>query len=129
MPSTTIADYQVLRDSAFELDSQLNDVETFTFSVPDDLHLSTSGQRKAVLNFNLRPVQDSQVTVRFHTTNVMLIRPFSRSHTRMHQEVFDIGRVLSTGGGVPSNGAQVLFNVPSGSVIFSDVVIWYQINR
>jgi hypothetical protein len=129
MPSTTIADYQVLRDGTFTLDSGLNDVETFTFSVPDDLHSATSGQRKAVLTFNLRPTRDSEVTVRLHTTNIMLVRDFSRSHTRMHQEVFDINQILNTGGGVPAAGAQVLFNVPSGRVIFSDVVIWYQIDR
>jgi len=104
-------------------------VRTFTFVVPDDLHRSPSDARKAVLTFNLRPTADSEVTVRMHTSDIMLRRFFSQSHTRMHQEVFDIDAILSTGGGVPNAGAQVLFNVPSGQVDFSDVVIWYQINR
>ncbi len=129
MPSTTIADYQVLRDGNFTLDSGHNDVETFNFTVPDDLHRSTQTKRRAILNFVMRPVEDSKITVQLHRTDVMLRRSFSASHTRMHQEVFDINHALSTDGGVPASGAEVMFNVPSGKVVFSDVVIWYQIDR
>ncbi|MEM7472674.1 MAG: hypothetical protein AAF340_15095 [Pseudomonadota bacterium] len=128
MPSTSIADYQVIRDGTFTLQDSTNDVETFTFAVPDDLNRSTSGARKSVLTFNMRPEQDSRVTVRMHTTNIMTNRSFSQSHTRMHQETFDIDAILSTGGGVPSEGARVQF-IAVGKVTFSDVVIWYQINR
>ena len=129
MPSTTIADYQVLRDASFTLEDGHNDVEFFNFTVPDDLHQGTSGQRKAILTFVLRPAERSEVTVQLHGTDIMLRRPFSASHTRMHQEVFDINHALTSGGGVPDVGARVMFNVPVGKVIFSDVVIWYQIDR
>ncbi|MEM8571878.1 MAG: hypothetical protein AAGG56_13375 [Pseudomonadota bacterium] len=129
MPSTTITDYQVLRDGRFTLDSGLNDVETLTFAVPDDLHLSTSGARKAVLMFKLEPQLDSQVTVRLHGGLILSNMSFPESVRHAHHETFDIAALLTPLSSVPAQGAEVLFNVPSGRVQFSDIVIWYQINR
>jgi len=128
MASTTIADYQVIRDGVLELDVGFNDVGDFTFVVPSDIHLGTSSRRKAILNFNLRPVEDAKLTVKFNGVNLMTERFFSASHTRMHQETFDIGTALQATANMPSN-AVVQFIVNAGKIRFSDIVFWYQINR
>lgn len=133
MPSTSLADYQVLRDTGFTLDANGpgDNSQSFTFDVPDDLTTSTSGARKAIVTFKLRPVENSGVRMRFHGAE-LFDRNFDRSITRMHCETFDIGEILlqdfGQGSSLPTS-TQFVVEVLSGRVVFSDIVIWYQINR
>lgn len=133
MPSTSLADYQVLSDTDFTLDANGpgDDSQSFTFDVPDDLTTSTSGARKAVVTFKFRPIEDSQIRMEFQGAELFDI-DFDRSITRMHCETFDIGGILEQDlgqpGGLPTL-AQFVVEVVSGRVRFGDIVIWYQINR
>ncbi len=131
MASTTIADYQVLRDSRFTLDTGGDFSREFTFDVPDDIHGATGGARKAIISFNFRPLETSRLRILFRASEV-LDTTFDISHTRMHQEVFDIGSLLfqDFGSGIfRPDTVPVEFRVSPGKCRISDVVIWYQIER
>ncbi len=133
MPSTSLADYQVLSDTDSTLDANGpgDDSQSFTFDVPDDLTTSTSGARKAIVTFKFRPIEDSQIRMQFHGAELFDIN-FDRSITRMHCETFDIGEILlqdfGQGSSLPTS-TQFVVEVVSGRVKFGDIVVWYQINR
>lgn len=63
MPSTTLCDYQVLRDSAFVLNAANNNHEkSLHFEIPTDFHMGT-GSRRPILAFMMHPREDSHFKI------------------------------------------------------------------
>ncbi len=125
MASTTLADYQVLRDTSFTLGEF--DHHTLHWQISSDFHGPSSGSRKPVMAFKIRPLEnDTSFEILLHERKVIGQSNFDASHTRGYSEAFgwpDFGQ-----GGFP-NPVPVKFEVTGGSARFSDVVVWYQINR
>ncbi|MGC3940108.1 hypothetical protein ACOTTU_20080 [Roseobacter sp. EG26] len=132
MASTSLADYQVLMDGSKTVEYDLTN-PTYpraiddTFIWPSDLHIS-SGARRPILMFNIRPYTDVEFDVFLNTRFIAVDMDFNASHTRSHSEVFSFSSPLAAG--IPNNN-RVAFriNMKKGRARFSDIVIWYQINR
>ena len=133
MPTTTITDYQVLRDSNFTIsrltivDNEFPQSKTFDFDIPSDLHLTNSTRRHASLAFKMRPLVDTKLTVRVNH-NKLFENTFDASHTRAYWETFSMKSVLGSDANTASD-VPVSFFCNTGRIVISDVILWYQIDR
>jgi len=126
MPSTTIADYQVLKDAQFTLEEQ--DAYTMKFQVPSDFAVE-SGARQPILAFKLLPLQDNTAfKVYVNDRQVITQANISQSHTRGWWESFSARTAFPHNAPFPTDNT-VEIRVTNGKAQFSDVVIWYQIRR
>ncbi|MEM7132384.1 MAG: hypothetical protein AAF702_39140 [Chloroflexota bacterium] len=129
MASTTIADYQVLRDGGFVIDANYGgspNTRTFNFDVPPDF-LFASGSRKPMICFKVRPDQDSSFKIRMNHREIASFK-LDQSHTRGYWETFNASQAFPEGAGF-SDPTPVEFYISSGKIVVSDVVLWYQIKR
>ena len=127
MASTTLCDYQVLSDRAFTLDAATNDHEkTLYFQMPPDFHFGT-GSRKPVLAFKAAMFNDSTIKVRWNHREVATFS-LDKSHTRGIWEAIHAPDAFPNNSCAPG-AVPLLFIVTRGKVKFSDVIMWYQINR
>ena len=129
MPNIIASDYQVLRDSSF----QLNDGEEkqFTFHTQNAIHYSSALRNHGVMSFNIRPVNSARLTVRaigLGPVTIMNRFKFSKSHTRMYQEAFDFDAIVAAtlDPGNPNN-FDIEFRAEDGPIILSDIVLHYKI--
>ena len=125
------SDYQVLRDAEIRLED--GEKEQFQFKVPNAFHYPSAVRNHGLLGFNIRPAEAGRLTVKAigsGPTTVMSNRSFSKSHTRMHQEAFDLDAIVSAtnnGIGQPIGFLLIEFSVRDGPLILSDIVIHYKI--
>jgi len=133
MASTSVADYQVLRDGAVTLQRNFGNSPGVPerlhedFVVPSDINKSTSGARKAIFAFKIRPDQDSEFRIVFNGV-VVLDASLDKSHTRTFWETFDIGSAVDHAP-LQNGKAPVQIIMDTGRAVFSDIIVWYQINR
>lgn len=129
MPSTTLADYQVISDSSFTLTATdpSNQRKTLKFSAPDDLYF-VAGPRKPIIGFKIAVTQDTRlevylnaITSTFRIVNASL----DTSSLFTYWEAFNFLPALNAF----TNPVDVIFDCSRGSCGISDVVILYQIDR
>ncbi len=129
MASTTLADYQVLRDGTITLDASTSNRETtFNFTVPSDFAFE-EGSRKPILAYKVRVYEDNtafKVFVNFR--EVISVSDLDTSHTRGLWEAFSAKTAFPDGSSF-SNPVPVRIVVSRGKIRFSDVVLSYQIRR
>ncbi|WP_371170532.1 hypothetical protein [Aliiroseovarius sp. 2305UL8-7] len=131
MPTIIASDYQVLRDGSFSFDD--GDREQWPFSVPNAFHYSTSLRNHGLLTFNIRPADTGRLTVvaiGSGPTTIMNRRTFSQSHTRMHQEAFNLDAIVSATSdsiGQTIGSLLIEFQVEDGPLILSDIVVHYKV--
>ncbi len=121
----TMADYTVLRDGTFDLDSGAH-LELAPFFPPDDLVPGT-GQAKAILCYKARPLAqppfspqvDLKISLKFQNLQIETIR-IKDDNVRGLWEAFSAAELSQTVGNV------FIFTSVTGRVRISDVVLWYQ---
>lgn len=125
------SDYQVLRDGELRLDD--GESRQLPFKVQNAFFYSSAIRNHGLLAFNIRPAQSGRLTVTAigsGPATVMSNRTFSKSHTRMHQETFDLDAIVSaTNASIGQSIGSLLieFGVRDGPLILSDIVIHYKI--
>ena len=131
MPDIIASDYQVLRDGDIRLND--GDREQFSFRVQDGFLYSTALRNHGVLTFNIRPVNTGSLTVKAigsGPTTIMNHVTFSKSHTRMHQEAFNLDKIVSDTNqsiGTPIGSLLIEFQADDGPLILSDIVVHYKV--
>jgi hypothetical protein len=123
----TIADYMVLRDGTFDLESG-ESRELAPFFPPDDL-VQGSSSANAILCYKARPLPqapftpqvDLKITLKFQAFEIETVQ-IQDDTVRGLWEVFPAAQLSSTVGNV------FVFRSESGRVRISDVVLWYQRN-
>lgn len=123
----TIADYAVLRDGTFDLESG-EELELAPFFPPDDLVPGTA-KAKAILCYKARPLPqapfspsaDLKISLKFQLLNIESIK-ITGDTVRGLWEAFSADELSKTVGNV------FIFKSESGRVRISDVVLWYQRN-
>jgi hypothetical protein len=123
----TIADYLVLRDGTFDLESGEH-LELDPFFPPDDL-VTGSGSANAILCYKARPLPqapftpqvDLKILLKFQNLEIETVT-IQDDSVRGLWEVFPAGKLSSTVGNI------FIFESESGRVRISDVVLWYQRN-
>lgn len=131
MPNIIASDYQVLRDGGLRLDD--GDSHPLTFDMQNAFHYSTALRNHGVLTFNIRPAQAGRLTVRAIGSGPVTIinrALFSKSHTRMHQEAFNLDAIVAATSdsiGEPIGTLNIEFSAEDGPLILSDIVIHYKI--
>lgn len=131
MVNIIASDYQVLRDGTLQLDDR--ETQQYTFQVQTGFHYSGALRNQAILSFNIRPANAGRLTVRAigsGATTFVNRRFFSQSHTRMHQETFDLDGIISATNqsvGEPIGSLPIEFRAEDGPLILSDIVIHYKI--
>lgn len=127
MPSTTLCDYQVLRDAGFTLDAATNNHdENMSFAFPDDFFLG-DGPRMPILSFAYRAHEDCRIRVRVNSREV-IVASFGRAKTRTFNEPFRAATAFPEGGSIPAQ-VPLRFTVDIGRATISNVILFYQINR
>jgi len=127
MASTTLCDYQVLRDTPFTLDAATNNREiTLGFEVPDDFEFG-AGVRRPVLGFMMHPRQDCRFIL-FLNGRQISEHSFDQGNNRGMWESFPASAAFPEGSSIP-NPAPLRIIAAQGRITFSDVVMWYQIRR
>ncbi|MEX2303509.1 MAG: hypothetical protein WD733_21385 [Bryobacterales bacterium] len=120
-----IADYAVLRDGTFDLESGAH-FELPPFFPPADLVPGT-GESKAILCYKARPLQqapfspqvDLKISLKFQLLQIETIK-IKDDNVRGLWETFSAAELSQTVGNV------FIFTSESGRVRISDVVLWYQ---
>jgi hypothetical protein len=131
MPNIIASDYQVLRDSELRLDD--GDRHQLEFDMQNAFHYSTALRNHGLLSFNIRPANTGRLSVvAIGSGPVTIINrtTFSKSHTRMHQEAFNLDAIVSATNdsiGQPIGSLRIEFRAESGPLILSDIVIHYKI--
>lgn len=129
MASTTIVDYQVLRDGSFDLDTSAGGSSseiTLDFHVPSDFAFE-SGTRKPILAFKVRPREDSNFKVFLNHREIASFN-LDQSHTRGYWEAFSATTAFPNGSSF-SNPVPLRIFLSDGRIRLSDVIVWYQIKR
>lgn len=133
--ATTLADYQILRDSSFRLVGSGNPGSvnptpqgatnrSFKFTPPADIFISNSTSRGPVLSFKIRPARDSELRVTFGGAQPVFTN-FDASHTRGYWECFKYTQSMHNRR--DENGQlDVVFQCFAGEINISDIVVWYQ---
>lgn len=127
--AATLADYQVLMDGGFKLDSFGNGEETVDFNPPNDMILNQSGSRP-ILTFRVDPDQNADMTVTVSVLKeqsgdgeqLILTLPVQTRDARTVHEVLG-GSQLHTG------NLQFIFRANgggSGRVSITDLILWYR---
>ena len=126
MASTSLADYQVLSDGPFTLDEYEKKVLHWT--IPSDF-VRSSGSRKPVLAFTILPLEeDTDFNVKVNHRTVINMPNLSKSHTRGLWEAFNAHTAFPEGVSY-NNPAPLEITVTSGKARFTDVIVWYQVDR
>lgn len=128
MPSTTLCDYQVLRDSAFTLDASTSTNREITLGwvMPDDFE-HDDGARSPILAYRVHPRQDCRYSM-FFNGRPLFEQSFDQGNNRGMWEVFQASTPFPEGASVP-NPVPLRIVIAQGRCTFSDVVVWYQIRR
>jgi hypothetical protein len=127
MPSTTLCDCQVLRDSPITLDAATNNREiTLGWVMPDDFE-HDDGPRRPVLAFRIHPRQDVRYIIHLNGRQI-LEHSFDQGNNRGMWEVFPASTPFPEGASIP-NPVPLRIIMAEGRGTFSDVVMWYQIRR
>jgi len=132
MPDIIASDYQVLRDGELRLED--GQTRQFPFVIQNAFHYSTALRNHAVLTLNIRPVDTGRLTVRavgVGSGTIMNRATFSRSHTRMYQEAFNLDGIVAQANqsiGEPIGTLLIEFRAEEGPLTLSDIVIHYKIN-
>ncbi len=120
MKEISIADFQVLEMGAFTLDSE-NSEKTLGFTIPDDMALN----QVVVLQAKITVIRDgSAFEVKVGETPIWGMKA-NPSHTRGVWQTFIAKQAFADQKG---KTVGLSFSVPTGSISFSDIVIWYQRN-
>lgn len=125
------SNYQVLRDTELRLED--GESQQLRFKVPNAFFYSSAMRNHGLLAFNIRPADTGRLTVTAigsGPATVMSQRLFSKSHTRMHQEAFDLDAIVAatnTSIGDPIGSLMIEFAVTDGPLILSDIVVHYKI--
>ena len=121
----TIADYSVLRDGSFDLDSGERK-ELAPFFPPSDLVPGTA-KAKALLYYKARPLPQAPFAAQVHLRIILKVQNLEIEDIRIKDdsvrglwEAFSAAELSSTVGNV------FVFKSDSGKVRISDVVLWYQ---
>lgn len=131
MVNIIASDYQVLRDGELRLDD--GESQQLEFDIQNAFHYSTALRNHGLLTFNIRPAESGRLTVRAvgsGPATIMNRRTFSQSHTRMHQEAFNLDAIVSATNqsiGQPIGALLIEFRAQDGPLILSDIVIHYKI--
>ncbi len=131
MVNIIASDYQVLRDSELRLND--GERQQLSFDMQNAFHYSTALRNHGLLTFNIRPAASGRLTVGAigsGPTSIMNRRTFSKSHTRMHQEAFNLDAIVSATNdsiGEPIGSLLIEFRAEDGPLILSDIVIHYKI--
>ena len=131
MPTIIASDYQVLRDSELRLDD--GERHQLEFDIQNAFHYSTALRNHGLLTFNIRPAESGRLTalaIGSGPVTIMNRRSFSKSHTRLHQEAFNLDAIVSATSdsiGQPIGSLLIEFRAEDGPLILSDIVIHYKI--
>ena len=131
MVNILASDYQVLRDSDLRLDD--GESHQLSFHMQNAFHYSTALRNHGVLTFNIRPAESGRLTVRAigsGPATIMNRTRFSKSHTRLYQEAFNLDAIVSATNdsiGQPIGSLLIEFRAEDGPLILSDIVIHYKI--
>ena len=131
MTNIVASDYQVLRDSELRLDDfERHQME---FDMQNAFHYSTALRNHGLLTFNIRPAESGRLTALAIGSGPVMImnrRSFSKSHTRMHQEAFNLDAIVSATSdsiGQTIGSLRIEFRAEDGPLILSDIVVHYKI--
>lgn len=131
MPNIIASDYQVLRDGELRLeDSERHQLQ---FDMQNAFHYSNAQRNHGLLTFNIRPAGSGRLTVvaiGSGPVTIMNRRTFSQSHTRMHQEAFNLDAIVAATSdsiGQTIGTLRMEFRAEDGPLILSDIVIHYKI--
>ena len=123
----TVADYRVIRDTTFTLG--INKEESFSFQVPNDLVISQNAAR-AILNFKYDPSSNAN-NLRFEVNlNGQLVTSLSNIDNglrRFESETFNSTILEVNGNNTLQFRVEASSGNASGSIGFSDIVVWYQV--
>jgi hypothetical protein len=125
------SDYQVLRDGELRLGD--GESQQLSFYLQNAFHYSTALRNHGVLNFNIRPANGGRLTVRVNGSGPSTIinrRYYSESHTRMHQEAFNLDAIVAAqlqATGSDLGSFPIEFRAEDGPLILSDIVIHYKV--
>lgn len=126
MPTLTLADYAVLEDDSFTLDSASSNRErTLIWPIPNNLTFGTNLAR-LILAFKVRVFDDSSFRVFVNSREVMSFN-LDESVTRGYWKTFSARTAFPEGASFP-NDNPVRFIVSTGRVRIEDVIMWYQVN-
>jgi len=126
MRSTTLCDYQVLRDSSFTLDPGNGKTEeTVHFERPLDM-FHGDGSRMPILSFAYRTVESGRLEIDVNHREVISVN-FGTSKTRTYNEPFRAQTAFPQGS---SSLAQVpvKFRTQSATIVISTVILFYQVD-
>jgi hypothetical protein len=131
MVNIIASDYQVLRDGELRLED--GESKQLSFHLQNAFHYSNALRNHGVLNFNIRPANGGRLTVRVNGNGPSTIinrRYFSESHTRMHQEAFDLDAIVAAqfqSAGMDIGSFPIEFRAEDGPLFLSDIVIHYKV--
>lgn len=125
MPSTSLCDYQVLRDAQFTLDAATNNhEENLSFINPDDIFLG-DGPRMPILSFAYRAHEDCRIKIWVNSREVIEVS-FGKAKTRTFMEPFRAATAFPQGSTIPAQ-VPVRFIVDRGKATISNVILFYQV--
>lgn len=124
MASTSLCDYQILRDSPFTLDAATNDHErSFDFALPSDMRLS-DGSRAPILSFAARVHARTRVQFFLNTREIVEF-DLGKSKTRSLLEPF---RSTDAFFGDVASPLQLRVLANTGRVTLQNLIIFYQVD-
>ena len=119
---STLADYIVLRDTNITLSKDEETSPPFKFTLPSNFVVGT-GDARTVLAYKINPSGGSNKHYEIDLNDtVVLSSTTSEEAARVLWEVIN-GDLYRAG---QENTIQIRFEQGSGSIDFSDVVLWYQ---
>ena len=131
MANIVASDYQVLRDGELRMND--GDTKSFPFHIQNAFHYSTALRNHGVLTFNIRPANSGRLTVQVNGSapaSIINRRTFSKSHTRMHQEAFNLDAIVAAqfeATGTNIGCFPIEFRAEEGPLILSDIVLHYKV--
>lgn len=119
----TVADYQILKDSGFNL--AINNERSLTFRVPSNI-----AERGAILNFKFDPSSDAKnlkFEVDLNGQYITSLSNIDSGMRRFESETFPENILDTNGDNTLEFRVQESSRRASGTISFSDIVVWYQI--
>ncbi|MEY1557386.1 hypothetical protein AB3Y40_17300 [Yoonia sp. R2331] len=128
MQSTTLCDYQVLRDTPFTLDAESSPASerTFHFTMPPDLELG-DGLRQPILSFAANVQKAASFRIFLNAREIITFN-MGKAKTRSMLEPFNAQTAFPEGSSAP---AQVPLRIlmQRGKIGFQNLILFYQIRR
>ena len=116
------ADYIVLRDTPITLSEDGDRSKTFSFTLPSDFVAGT-GDARTVLAYKVNPSSGSTKEYEIDLNDTVVVNTStSEDVTRGLWEVIN-GTLYRAG---QENTVQIRFLEGSGTIKFSDIVVWFQ---